>query len=222
MLRSWSAGLGQVQSIAVHPSQGKGRWIIVSIEDSGQDDVANQHGAFVLDVWDIDVGRRVEEYRVAPQRDNGDDTSTRSKGVLKETPAIMNEASLDPAAAIEALLASNSQYIGPESRTRLALPGTGTSSTAIASGTPLKRPGVKAFLVGSDYAMQTDARPSTSNAAVLGAMAEIADSHDGKKDGGYLITGGEDRQLRFWDLGKISKSLIFSGRDLEDEAPTYR
>jgi phosphoinositide-3-kinase regulatory subunit 4 len=190
---------------------------VVSLEDTSRD-VQYQHGCFIADTWDIDTGRRVEEYRVAAARSNNDDGSRTNV----EPSVTMNEASLNPAAAIEALLASNSQHMGePEQRQRLALPGMDTVLQNPTPGQLNKRPGVRAFLIGSDYAMQTDARPTTSNAA-LGTLTGSADGRDGTKDAGYLITAGEDRQLRFWDLGKISKSVIFSGRDLEDEPPTYR
>lgn len=37
----------------------------------------------------------------------------------------------------------------------------------------------------------------------------VAPSHGGSGPGGYMITSGADAQLRFWDLGKPEKSLVF-------------
>lgn len=233
LLRSWSAGTRRVQKVAVHPTQGKGRWIVVSIEDGGGTEsggnpsVSKQHGSNVVDVWDIDRGQRVEEYRVASQRSAGgssrrDSTVGTAAQEQVDSPAIINEATLDPAAAIEALLASV-EANSPKARSQLALPSIdapATTSTTLAASHLSRRPGVRTFLIGSDYAMQVDARPTT--AAPTRSNVDPTELADGKRETAYLLTAGEDRQLRFWDLGKISKSTVFSGRDIEDEAPTYR
>jgi phosphoinositide-3-kinase regulatory subunit 4 len=37
----------------------------------------------------------------------------------------------------------------------------------------------------------------------------------------YIITGGSDKKLRFWDVSRIENSCIFSGLQADDPKPTY-
>jgi phosphoinositide-3-kinase regulatory subunit 4 len=36
------------------------------------------------------------------------------------------------------------------------------------------------------------------------------------------VSGSEDRKLTLWDLGKIERTTILSGAELENEKPSYR
>lgn len=148
----------------------------------------------MTEVWDIDRGVKVEEFRII-----GAGQSTKSGRRMTETPSIvMQESKLDPAAAIEALLLSPSAPIPPNS-----LSPTITST----------RPGVRAFLIGADYAVASDIRSSRS--------VEVGDGESAKGETGYLITGGEDRKLRFWDMGRGDRSTVISGLEMDEERPVY-
>lgn len=192
------------------------------MEEEGAEEKA---AALLAEVWDIDRGVRVEEFKVVsplPDRPPSSPTTTSHKAIpansdLASTSA--QDATLSPAAAIEALLATSNAP--PKHRTRLALPTSSSSNEQPTHAPPRSHPpGVRAFLVGTDYSMQSDARPSTT-ASTSGGLTD-AGGADGKKEVGYLITGGEDRKLRFWDLGRASKSAVVSGLEIEDEPPTYR
>jgi phosphoinositide-3-kinase regulatory subunit 4 len=37
----------------------------------------------------------------------------------------------------------------------------------------------------------------------------------------FIITGGSDKKLRFWDLGKIENSVVFSGLQQDEGKPTF-
>jgi phosphoinositide-3-kinase regulatory subunit 4 len=39
---------------------------------------------------------------------------------------------------------------------------------------------------------------------------------------GFTVSGSEDRKLTLWDLGKIERTAILSGAELENEKPSYR
>ncbi|ORY82386.1 Other/VPS15 protein kinase [Leucosporidium creatinivorum] len=220
LLRSWSVTKGRIHKIAVHPCRGKGRWIVVAMEEEGAEE---KTGALVAEVWDIDRGTRVEEFKVVgpvPAVTPSSLTTTSHKAVpangdLASTSA--QEATLNPAAAIEALLSASTAP--PKPRTRLSLPSSAANEQPTPAPSRSHPPGVRAFLVGTDYSMQSDARPSTTPSASGGLVD--AGGVDGKKEVGYLITGGEDRKLRFWDLGRASKSAVVSGLDIDDEAPTF-
>lgn len=215
LLRHWSVGQRRVFKVAVHPSKGKGRWVVVSLEeDAVEDDVSKRHGALVAEVWDVDEGTKVEEFRVvAPGHSQ---SSSRSAGVYSGGDASdfsMQEATLDPAAAIEALLAAPTATAKP--RARLLNPATPADPFVVPSPAPdarSRRPGVRTFLVGLDYALLNDHR--------LGSSGTLTKDSDAKR-AGYLMTGGEDRKVRFWDLDQIDKSTIVSGLDLEDDRPVF-
>ena len=126
----------------------------------------------------------------------------------------MQEATLDPAAAIEALLAAPAGTARP--RARLLNPNAPPADPSIvpslATDTRARRPGVRTLLVGLDYALQNDHR--------LGSAGVVTKDGEPKR-AGYLMTGGEDRKVRFWDLDQIEKSTIVSGLDLEEERPVF-
>lgn len=57
---------------------------------------------------------------------------------------------------------------------------------------------------------------------VRGIAVGLDAHHDETKSGaGFLITSGADRKLRFWDLGKVEASAVFSGLDAEEGKPSY-
>ncbi|EPS40234.1 hypothetical protein H072_5960 [Dactylellina haptotyla CBS 200.50] len=57
---------------------------------------------------------------------------------------------------------------------------------------------------------------------VRGIAVGVDAHHDESKSGaGFLITSGADRKLRFWDLGKMEASAVFSGLEAEEGKPSY-
>lgn len=57
---------------------------------------------------------------------------------------------------------------------------------------------------------------------VRGIAVGLDAHHDETKSGaGFLITSGADRKLRFWDLGKVEASAVFSGLEAEEGKPSY-
>ncbi|KFY96483.1 hypothetical protein V498_02659 [Pseudogymnoascus sp. VKM F-4517 (FW-2822)] len=66
---------------------------------------------------------------------------------------------------------------------------------------------------------------TTSNVSTQGIFA-MTTGTDAYEDGtelryGYLITGGPDRKLRFWDMADSKHSAILSGLEAEDPRPVY-
>ncbi|GAA5975499.1 hypothetical protein JCM5350_002632 [Sporobolomyces pararoseus] len=209
LLRSWSIGARRIEKVALHPSKGKGRWIVVAAEgEELERKHSRKQGTVVAEVWDLEQGTKVEEFRtISPQQ-----AATSSAALANRTnmflpndelpsPAI-HETTLDPAAAIEALLASSTA------------PPTKTSSRTSEQSPAYILPSIRSFLLGTDYSLQPSARPSVGNPDSL-------EAREGKKDGGFLLTGGEDRKLRFWDLGRATKSAVVSGLDLDEEIPIF-
>ncbi|GAA6014207.1 hypothetical protein JCM11491_004137 [Sporobolomyces phaffii] len=211
LLKSWTIGPRKIEQVAIHPSKGHGRWIVVAAKGDELDSKhGRRHGTTVAEVWDLERGAKVEEFRIVAHRQTPSTSaalSNRTNTVFstEELPSpSAHEATLDPAAAIEALLAaSTAPPVKPISR-----------SHPDDASAPTVSPSVRTFLIGTDYSLQPTARPSLGN-------PDSVESREGKKDGGYFLTGGEDRKLRFWDLGRAAKSAVVSGLDIDEEAPSF-
>jgi phosphoinositide-3-kinase, regulatory subunit 4 len=60
------------------------------------------------------------------------------------------------------------------------------------------------------------------NSIIVGKDSVRPDgSIDLKSSGGFIISVGADRRVRFWDLGKAEASLVVSGLDVEESKPTF-
>ncbi|BGP14610.1 Serine/threonine-protein kinase [Rhodosporidiobolus nylandii] len=217
LLRSWSVGAKRVHQLALHPTKGKGRWIVVAMEPEDPPAEAksrrHQQGTTVAEVWDIDQGVKVEEFRIVSSQQAASSSAAHTNrmnifaGAEDLSLPVMQEATLDPAAAIEALLAAST---APPAATKPPSPSSAASR-------PVVKPSVHAILLGSNYGSQASTRPAPAHLA----GPETGEGKDAKRDGGFFLTGGEDRKLRFWDLDKASRSAIVSGLDVDEEVPSF-
>ncbi|RDW69591.1 ARM repeat-containing protein [Coleophoma cylindrospora] len=71
----------------------------------------------------------------------------------------------------------------------------------------------------------TALEPTGTSNADRGVRAMVAgtDTHDDGRESkyGFLITGGSDKKLRFWDLSHVENSLVVSGLDAEELKPSF-
>ncbi|PSR78508.1 hypothetical protein BD289DRAFT_485992 [Coniella lustricola] len=73
----------------------------------------------------------------------------------------------------------------------------------------------------------TSIEPSATGSADRGvrAMAVGSSPLDGRDQRdvrhAYILTGGSDKKLRFWDLTRVENSTVFSGLMLDEGKPTY-
>jgi len=71
----------------------------------------------------------------------------------------------------------------------------------------------------------TALEPTGSSNADRGARAMIVgtDAYDDGRDSkyGFIITGGSDRKIRFWDLARVENSMVVSGLDIDELKPTF-
>ncbi|GJN87433.1 hypothetical protein Rhopal_000382-T1 [Rhodotorula paludigena] len=236
LLRSWSVGSKRINQIAVHPVKGKGRWIVVAAEPDDASTASSeasassksrrhhaqtaQQSTLVAEVWDIDLGTKVDEFRVISPHQQQTSTALANRtnifaGADEPTNAAMQDATLDPAKAIEALLAASTAP-------KAAAPPPVEGQPAAA---PAAQPAVRALLLGADYSTQPSTRPAASHFVSVdtadGSGGRGKDARGRDKEGGFLLTGGEDRKLRFWDLAKASKSAVVSGLGADEEMPSY-
>ena len=67
--------------------------------------------------------------------------------------------------------------------------------------------------------------PSGSGSADRGVRAMVAgtDAHEDGRDSkyGFIVTGGCDKKIRFWDLAHVESSIVLSGLDAEEAMPTF-
>ncbi|PMD62525.1 ARM repeat-containing protein [Hyaloscypha bicolor E] len=71
----------------------------------------------------------------------------------------------------------------------------------------------------------TALEPSGSSNSDRGIRAMIAgtDNHDDSRESkyGFIITGGSDKKIRFWDVTRVENSMVVSGLDTEEPKPTF-
>jgi len=71
----------------------------------------------------------------------------------------------------------------------------------------------------------TSLEPTGSSNSDRGIRAMIAgtDNHDDGRESkyGFLVTGGSDKKIRFWDVSRVENSMVVSGLDAEEVKPTF-
>ncbi|OBZ66825.1 putative serine/threonine-protein kinase VPS15 [Grifola frondosa] len=209
LIKSWKVGIAskgkaaRIYQCVVHPTKGKGKWIVVAMETPKAP--SEQSSVTLLEVWDIEKTTLVETFgtRTVPNS---------SEEVEEPKELAVDEAETSPAAAIAALVRSRQESSGSlESIARRV-----RSSAQGASREESPSPDVRAIVVGAEFGGHTVMHRST-----------MADQGDGKlasrlsSSRGFLICGSEDRKIRFWDLGRAERSVIWSGVESESEKPTY-
>ncbi|KAG9231929.1 hypothetical protein BJ875DRAFT_100348 [Amylocarpus encephaloides] len=73
------------------------------------------------------------------------------------------------------------------------------------------------------FAKSLEPRGSSSSDRGVRAMLVGTDNHDNSRDSkyGFIVTGGSDRKIRFWDVSRVENSMIVSGLDIEEKVPTF-
>ncbi|KAJ2936541.1 hypothetical protein H1R20_g554, partial [Candolleomyces eurysporus] len=204
MLKSWQAGqvsggrTGRIHQLVVHPTKGRGKWIMVAVEASRKG--ASRTSATAMEVWDIENTTLVESFvvRVGSPTDPLPDPQP-SQGA---------ESNASPAAAIAALVRARQTTTEAERRASMRSPFNDEI-------VPPPAPDVRAMVVGIDFGGF-----STSHRSEFGEFVmDPVSSRNAAK--GFVITGSEDRRLRLWDLGKAERTTVLSGLDSDHEKPTY-
>jgi phosphoinositide-3-kinase regulatory subunit 4 len=239
-LRSWKVGLAskpaneggadyvRINQCVVHPTKGKGRWIIVGCEARAKDGAT-----VVMEVWDIEKMAIIETFMV---QEGGAEVSAESSTTPRATPAAGEilvvpelggkEEVKSPAEAIAALvkarMAEKSATNGKEEAEKkeseeddVFIP----DPAANLSLHPLHD--IRSLLTGSDFGGLGSlyvARGGHLDAVYPTTLSST--EKPGAK--GYLISGGEDRKIRLWDLAKVERSLVVSGLEGEGERPSFK
>lgn len=223
---SSSTGGMRIRSCCLHPSKGRGRWVMVALDCP--DAYPEQNGTVLIEVWDVEKAALVEWYvrRTSPTPTS----SSASKSPTFEmdfppspssyAPPTAAETA-DPAAAIAALVRSRQQqhaqhpppasaessnpspFGDPSSLQNLNLTSSSAVFTSLVSGLDFGRDAhaARSFV---DLALDTD-RPSL-----------------GSGRAGFVLAAGEDCSVRLLDLERFERSVVISEPSESDhERPVF-
>jgi phosphoinositide-3-kinase regulatory subunit 4 len=206
MIKTWktvsaaASGSSRIHQCIVHPCRGRGRWIIVAVETARS--TSQSAPSILLEVWDIETTKLVETY------------GTR---VISKGPATLDEpqdhsgGTTEPtaAAAIAALVRARQHGVGTQGARRLSAEA--SIREPILIGPSLD---IRAVVVGHEFGGHSTIQRSTGS-----SLNSEGHSTGGR---GFMVSGSEDRKLTLWDLGKVERTTILSGAELENEKPSYR
>jgi phosphoinositide-3-kinase regulatory subunit 4 len=177
LLKSWRVK-GSIQSCQIHPSRGRGRWIMVSTTRALEDQP-------IVEVYDIETSKLVEVYEIRSTRPS-----------TKAIQAVETMDSLPDRAALIAELAA--------------------ARTLSSSGTfPENPPSVVSIIVGQSIA-SLQSRGEDERSSMMMSVAEASPSEKGGVPG-WMVTAGEDRVVRYWDLAKPGEGFVICGSPKEKD-----
>ena len=214
LIKSWKVGVplkgkfGRVHQCVVHPTKGKGKWVVVAVETHKASSDTHTPSHALLEVWDIESTTLVESFTSR--------TVVSASDTVEEPKEVgVDEAEMSPAAAIAALVRARQEN---------------ASGDASARG--------RTGFVGADALRQEaplppfPGRPRDGGwGGVRRAYGHAQVPHRGCRWEGVesvVVRKGvyrvrlEDCKLRFWDLGRPERSVILSGIETEGDRPAYR
>lgn len=208
LLKSWQVGKtssgksARVNQCVVHPTKGKGTWVMVAVE-SWKGGLESSPTS-LIEVWDIKNGVLVESYTTRT-------ASTPTESVLEPAGQLAVDAQQSPAAAIAALV--DARYPGgPANATR-----NGGSSQISQHDEALPAPShdIRAIVTGIDFG-----HSGVHRSEIVDLSTDVPSSSHSSR--GFMVTGSEDRRIRLWDLGKLERTSVVAGPESEHDKPSYR
>jgi phosphoinositide-3-kinase regulatory subunit 4 len=207
MIKTWktataTTGPSRIHQCAVHPSRGKGRWIIVAVEAarSSSENVPST----LMEVWDIETTKLVEIY--------GTRMVSKASAVLDD-PQDLSGGTTEPsaAAAIATLVRARQHSIGAGPQVTRRPSAEAPSREFVHSGLSLD---IRALVAGLEFGGHSTVHRSAGSSL----------NSDGHSTGGrgFMVSGSADQKLTLWDIGKVERTTILSGAELENEKPNYR
>ena len=172
LLKSWKAG-GGVTSCQIHPSKGRGRWVIVSLLRTNSEDSP------WTEVYDVETGKLMEVYEVRLTR-----------------PTVKTAAPpSEPADVIPSKHALIAQL-----------------ATARPPADPVTTPSILTVMVGQGFASLP------GHEEEIGLSTSVPETRSMTlPNPGWMITAGEDRVVRYWDLAKPSEGFVICGSSKEKD-----
>ncbi|KAH7928336.1 ARM repeat-containing protein [Leucogyrophana mollusca] len=212
LLKSWQVGKSstsksvRVHQCVVHPTKGKGRWVMIAVETCRG--VAELAPTTLIEVWDIERTVLVESYATRT-------VSSLSEPVPEPEELPGADAEQSPAAAIAALVSS--RYPGGSAYANSSTRHRGSSQSILPDDAlPAPSPDIRAVVVGADFGGHSGVH--RSEMVDLSVDAKTSSRSTGR---GFLISGSEDRRVRLWDLGKLERTSVLVGPDSDTDKPSY-
>ncbi|KLO15545.1 WD40 repeat-like protein [Schizopora paradoxa] len=201
LLRSWEVGTSctnrpvQIRQCALHPTKGRGRWVMVSLDNTEREDV-------VMEVWDVETGSLVECFI-----SSGGTTEASMEMVGTHR---VDNTEVNPASAIDAFVAGRQR--GDSASLPRQSPTYETDSTELKTMT---KQAISSFVVGSEFGGHTSSARSFVDLA-----AESSPRHSSRP--GFIVLGTKDHTMKFWDLDKFDRSFTLVSDDDDDASrPSY-
>ncbi|KAH7882946.1 hypothetical protein F5I97DRAFT_1938850 [Phlebopus sp. FC_14] len=210
LLKSWQVGrsttgrMSRVHQCAVHPTKGKGRWVMVAVETwKGSPELAPSS---LIEVWDIEKTVLVESYVTRV-------TASTSEALPEPEEQAGADAEQSPATAIAALV--NSRYPGGAAYTNYLKPSRGPSQN-IHREESLVVPSqdIRAMVVGLDFGGHAGVHRSE----IVDLSADVLTANRSR---GFVVSGSEDRRIRLWDLSKLERTSVLVSPEPESDRPSY-
>jgi phosphoinositide-3-kinase regulatory subunit 4 len=207
LLKSWRVGVSlggksaRIHQCVLHPTKGKGRWIIVALESkAGEEDAKT-----LIEVWDVETSTLKETFVTTFD-------TAKAKKLSEETISTTStDAETSPSAAISSLVRMRQQdgLLSSANVSRGPLSPGADSAPALPPS-----PDVRALVAGVDFGGH-----STAARSDLGISSTIQLRGSAR---GFMITGSADRKLRLLDFARSDRTGVLSGLDSESERPSYR
>ncbi|ODO02045.1 VPS15 protein kinase [Cryptococcus wingfieldii CBS 7118] len=207
LIKSWAAG-GAVTACKIHPARGRDRWIMVSVApstsfmpspsaDADRPDEAVSRP--LVEVYDLETSRLVEVYEVRSRRPGKN---------------------FDPAPDPQEVTPDRASLIAELAKSPPSLPSPKTVDDFDAS-TPLPASPrtISDLIVGQSWASLPKAEDNMlMSVPEIGAAGKERDL-SGRQ--GWMISAGEDRAVRYWDLVKVQGGFVVCGSQKEKDV-TFR
>ncbi|KIJ16339.1 hypothetical protein PAXINDRAFT_132235 [Paxillus involutus ATCC 200175] len=210
LLKSWQVGrsgtgrMARVHQCVVHPTKGKGRWVMVAVETwKGSPEPAP---STLIEVWDIEKTVLVESFVTRT-------TMSASEPIPEPEEQTGADAEQSPAAAIAALV--NSRYPGGAAYANFSKRDRGGSQSIDREDLlPARSPDVRAMVVGLDFGGHSGIYRSE----IVDLSADVPTSN---RNRGFIVSGSEDRRIRLWDLSRLERTSVLVGAEPEYDRPSY-
>ncbi|KIO30139.1 hypothetical protein M407DRAFT_225431 [Tulasnella calospora MUT 4182] len=241
-LKSWtvnaaaSANPGQsvrIHQCLVHPTKGKGRWVLVAVEPQTASDLPSSFtpGVVLIEVWDIEKGVMVEMFATQEQRSyetSSTPASPRESLRLASeppNPPVSKDAPKSPAEAIAALVkarAAAQASLGQQNAIDDVSPHLEEADLEAEERRRARQVGIRAMVVGSDFGGLAGTTTRMARLETVTISENSVEPFGGSRNGGFLLTGSEDRKIRLWDLSRVDRSIVVSGLEMEGDKPSFR
>ena len=213
LLKSWQVGrsgagrTARVHQCVVHPTKGKGRWVMVAVETwKGSPEPTP---STLIEVWDIEKTVLVESFVTRT-------TTTASEPIPEPEEQTGVDTEQSPAAAIAALV--NSRYPGGAAYANAGFSRRDrgpSQSMQRDDSLPAPSPDVRALLVGLDFGGYSGMYRSE----IVDLSADVPSAN---RNRGFMVSGSEDRRVRLWDVSRVERTSVLVSAEPEHERPSYR